>query len=103
LLQSEEIMRNSYHSLRGWLCKPLSTLFLLSAFVCAPLLAQAESNYPSRPVTIVVPYGPSGAADVLARLLAEKLSNRWGQPVVVENRAGASGQIGSDYVGQAKG
>lgn len=96
-------MRNSANTVRRWLLRPP---WLLLCACLATLLqagALAAPNYPIRPVTLVVPYPPGGAADVLARLLGEKLSSRWGQPVVVENRVGASGQIGSEYVGQAKG
>ncbi|QRQ85842.1 Bug family tripartite tricarboxylate transporter substrate binding protein [Cupriavidus oxalaticus] len=57
--------------------------------------------YPSKPVTIVVAYPPGGEVDVLARLIAEKLSARLHQPVIVENRNGAAGTIGSAYVAKA--
>ncbi len=80
-------------------------LFILSAAtlaaVCsAPVLA--DQNYPSRPITIVVAYPAGGDADQMARLFGEKLRQRLGQTVVVENRAGASGIIGSSYVARAK-
>ena len=64
----------------------------------APAWAQ---GYPSKPVTIVVAYPAGGDTDALARLFAEKLSTRIGQPVVVDNRPGASGVIGSSYVAKA--
>src|SRR4051812_12436052 len=71
----------------------------LAAAVCVgPTWAQA---FPSKPVTIVVAYPAGGDTDALARLFAEKLSNRIGQPVVVDNRPGASGVIGSNYVAKA--
>ncbi|WP_280808037.1 Bug family tripartite tricarboxylate transporter substrate binding protein [Variovorax boronicumulans] len=70
------------------------------AAVCAtgPALAQ---NYPAKPITLVVAYPAGGDTDALARLFAEKLSARVGQPVVVDNRPGASGIIGSGYVSKA--
>ena len=72
--------------------------------MCACLLslsANAQSDYPNKPVTYVVPYPPGGAADVFARQLAKKLSERLGKPVVIENRPGANGNIGSEYVAKA--
>lgn len=62
----------------------------------------AQDAWPSRPITLVSPYAPGGTTDVLARLLAKDLSARLGQPVVVENRAGAGGNLGTDYVAKAK-
>ena len=62
--------------------------------------AQAQS-YPDRGVKLIVPQAPGGASDALARIMAQTLSERWGQPVVVENKAGAGGNIGLDYVAKA--
>ena len=67
---------------------------------CAAALAQTES-YPSRAVRIVVPFAPGGSVDILARLIAPKLSESMGQQVVVDNRAGASGNIGTEIVARA--
>lgn len=64
-------------------------------------LARAQ-DYPVRPVTLVVPFPPGGGTDTGARILAEQLSRRWGQPVIVDNKGGASGQIGADFVAKAK-
>jgi tripartite-type tricarboxylate transporter receptor subunit TctC len=63
--------------------------------------ARAEDTYPSRPITIVVPVPPGGAADFIARLVGGKLSDALGQPVIINNRAGASGIIASDSVAKA--
>ncbi len=59
-------------------------------------------DFPSRPIRFVVPYGPSGSSDVLARVVAQKLSEAMGQPVIVENRPGAGGIVASDYVAKSK-
>ena len=63
--------------------------------------ARAQTSFPSRAVTIVVPFGPGGATDLTARLVAEKLSARWGQPVLVDNKPGAGGNVGSALVAKA--
>ena len=63
--------------------------------------ASAQGIFPSRPVTIVVPFGPGGPTDLTARLVAEKLTTRWGQAVVVDNKPGAGGNVGSALVAKA--
>ena len=72
-------------------------LALLAALATglAPAVAQAQT-YPAKTVKIIVPFPPGGAIDALARLLSQKMSESWGQPVVVENRPGAGGIIGTD-------
>ncbi|OGA67811.1 MAG: hypothetical protein A3G81_11265 [Betaproteobacteria bacterium RIFCSPLOWO2_12_FULL_65_14] len=67
----------------------------------ASLTNLAQSQYPSKPVRIVVTFLPGGSADTLARIVAPKLSAAWGQPVIVENRAGAGGNVGGDVVAKA--
>src|SRR5499425_2866782 len=63
-------------------------------------IAKAQA-YPSRPVRLVVPFPAAGPSDVLARLYGQRLSQRWNQPVVVENRVGATGTIGTEAVVRA--
>jgi tripartite-type tricarboxylate transporter receptor subunit TctC len=72
-----------------------------AALVVAGGLAQAQTDWPTRALTYVVPYPPGGAADVFARQLAGELAKRLGQPVVVDNRAGANGNLGSASVVKA--
>ncbi|RZT36762.1 Bug family tripartite tricarboxylate transporter substrate binding protein [Cupriavidus agavae] len=72
-----------------------------TAALLATAPAMAQNGYPNKPITIVVAYPAGGDTDVLARLLAEKLSTRLKQSVVVENRTGAAGTIGSAYVARA--
>ena len=75
--------------------------------VLAPILAIASlgsalaQSYPDKPVKLVVPFAAGGPADALGRILGEKLTQRWGQPVVIENRGGAGGNIGAAVVARA--
>lgn len=64
-------------------------------------MAHAQDNYPSRTVRMIVPYSAGGTTDTVARLVAQKLAVLWGQPVVVENKGGAGGNIGADLVAKA--
>jgi tripartite-type tricarboxylate transporter receptor subunit TctC len=75
-------------------------IFVVGGSLSLCQLANAQT-FPSKPVTIVVPFTPGGGADNLARILVPRLNALWGQSVIVEYRAGASGQIGADYVSKA--
>src|SRR6266571_3321519 len=63
--------------------------------------ASPAQEYPSRPVRMVVPFSPGGSTDVLARIVRQKLGERSGQPVIIENRAGAGGNIGAEQVAKS--
>lgn len=76
----------------------LSLLLLVATTIFAPCAAQ---TYPDRPVRFVVPWAAGGGTDIFARVIAEKLHQSMGQPFVVENRAGASGNIGAAFVARA--
>ena len=75
-------------------------MFVLTAMLvaCAP---GAAADYPTRQIRLIVPFAPGGGTDVLARILAQRLSEKWGQAIVVENQPGASGSIGSRAVERA--
>jgi tripartite-type tricarboxylate transporter receptor subunit TctC len=70
-------------------------LFVVQSFA-------AFAQYPARTVTIVVPFPPGGGTDTGTRVIATKLAQKWGQAVIVENKPGAAGQVGADYVSRAK-
>ncbi|MEO8202546.1 MAG: tripartite tricarboxylate transporter substrate binding protein [Betaproteobacteria bacterium] len=72
--------------------------FALAHFAPAPVVAQ---GYPAKPVRLVVPWAPGGTTDILGRILGQKLAERWGQPVLVDNRGGAAGNIGTEAVVRA--
>jgi tripartite-type tricarboxylate transporter receptor subunit TctC len=74
---------------------------LAAPLLAAPSLALAQGEWPQRPVRVIVPWPPGGSTDVLARLLSERMQAILGQPFVVENRAGAGGNIGADAIAKA--
>jgi tripartite-type tricarboxylate transporter receptor subunit TctC len=73
----------------------------LLAGTAASAIAAAPAPYPDKPIRLVVPFGPGGATDIVARSLAQKMTDAWGQSVVIDNRGGAGGIIGSDTVAKA--
>ena len=75
----------------------------LAAFALAPLAARAQGAWPAKPVRIVVPFAPGGTTDILARAVAPELSRAFGQQFVVDNRAGAGGNLGADLVAKSSG
>jgi len=90
-----------HHSFKISLYKK-SQLFLISLVAVCSLNTFAQASWPTRAVTIVVPFTPGGGTDVGTRVVAQKLSQLWGQPVLIENRAGAGGNVGLEAVSRAK-
>jgi tripartite-type tricarboxylate transporter receptor subunit TctC len=78
----------------------MKKLLLLGLFLLSS--GAAAQTYPTKPITIIVPFTPGSATDVVARLVGEKLNAAWGQPVIVENRAGAGGTIGIAQTARAE-
>ncbi len=89
------------------LCRMLSSVGLLASLPCmvpgaGTTQAATADDYPNRAIRIIVPFPAGGTADAVPRIVGEKLAQRWGQPVVVENRAGAAGNIGAEMVSRAE-
>jgi tripartite-type tricarboxylate transporter receptor subunit TctC len=75
---------------------------LLAALAASLSLSAAHAQpYPSKPIRIIVPYAPGGTSDILARQIGPKLTEAWGQPVIVENKPGANGNVGADFVAKS--
>src|SRR5690606_3535294 len=74
---------------------------LLFTLILPGLALAASQGLSDRPMRIIVPYPPGATTDLTARLVGEQLQNKFGQPVIVENRPGASGNIGADYVARS--
>ncbi|MFI4888155.1 MAG: Bug family tripartite tricarboxylate transporter substrate binding protein [Burkholderiales bacterium] len=80
----------------------VSAFCAIAMLTVAPLaLAQGAASYPAKPIRLVVPFPAGGTTDILARAVAQKLSEAWGQQVIVDNRPGAGGNIGSDLVAKS--
>jgi tripartite-type tricarboxylate transporter receptor subunit TctC len=95
--------RTRQRECRGWSLGPLTVRLAVTAiFASAVFLrgAQAE-NYPERRVTFIVPHPAGAQADAIARLLADRMSKKWNQPVIVENKVGANGNLGAEAVARA--
>ena len=89
-------------NLQALFCHRKNISFLACLFAFSPLGTYAQTTWPTRAVTIVVPFTPGGGTDVGTRVVAQRLSQLWGQPVLVENRAGAGGNVGLEAVSRAK-
>src|SRR5262245_18626948 len=78
----------------------VAALAIAAAF--DPTISSAEDSYPSRLIKIIVPFGAGTNADLIPRLVADKLSQRWNQPIIIEARPGAPGNIGAEMVARAE-
>lgn len=76
-------------------------LLAAAASILLPLQVGAQAQWPTKPVRLVVPFAPGGSNDIISRVLATKLSMKWGQSVVVENKGGSGGTIGTDFVAKS--
>src|SRR3954468_22590848 len=79
----------------------LRRILAVALWLCAVVSQAPAADYPNRTIKIVVPFAAGGGTDVLARIIAQNLNSKWGQPVVVENQPGASGAIGTRAVMKA--
>lgn len=86
---------------RSPFCGKAAVLLACACAALLPLAAQAQASYPTKPLHLIVPYPAGGLTDTLSRTLAEGLGKRLGQTVVVENKGGAGGIIGTDYVAKS--
>ena len=81
--------------------KAMFAALLAGAMLAVPAASVLAQSFPSKPIRIIVPYPPGGAVDVFGRTIGQKLSERLGQPVIIENKPGASGNIGAEFVARS--
>src|SRR5215213_5746528 len=86
---------------RGDYTEPVNRIVLLLLLAAAAFPLSAQTQWPQKPIKVIVPFPPGGVTDSIARITADWLSQRLGQPVVAENRPGASGAIAADLVARA--
>ncbi len=87
-----------------WLAAPMKTRFMTLIMTLVPIVSASPAlaqSWPDRPIRWIIPYAPGGTSDTLTRLVGQKLGERLGQPIVIENKVGAGGNIGTDFVAKA--
>ena len=88
--------------MRAWQSALYTVIYAVTVLVMtAPVLAQAQQKFPTKPVRLVIGFSPGSATDLSGRMVAQKLGDIWGQPVVIENRSGAGGQLATVMVAKA--
>jgi tripartite-type tricarboxylate transporter receptor subunit TctC len=85
----------------AWISRAVIAACVLAAGIALPDAATAQDKYPSKTVKIIVPYPPGGTSDILARSIGQKFTEATGQPVIVENKPGATGNVGADFVAKS--
>jgi len=100
--EARPLTKSGSHRHRRRLLGGLASLALIGPALTFAPNASAESDYPTKPVRLIVPYAPGGFSDVVARAIAPELQKSLGQPVVIDNRGGANGVIGTAVVAQAR-
>ena len=78
--------------------RTIAAACLLAAGLAAPASAQ---DYPTQPIRMIVPFGPGGGSDIVTRIIAQRMQEKLGQPVVIENKPGAGGTLGNELVARA--
>lgn len=86
---------------RHWLLRAALLAAAAVGLASTPYAIAADTKFPTKPITLIVPYGPGSSTDILTRALAKRMSDQLGQPIVVENRAGAGGSLGAATVARA--
>ncbi|MEI8403554.1 MAG: tripartite tricarboxylate transporter substrate-binding protein, partial [Alcaligenaceae bacterium] len=88
--------------MKNKMLKALAVALITLSTVGTTLAADPSPKFPAQPVKIVVPYTPGGISDLMGRSLATYLEKKWGQPVIIENKPGASEAVGASYVAKSK-
>src|SRR5205823_5563619 len=87
--------------LGGWIGRMVALLTIAAVLMLVVTTASAQSEWPTKPIRFIVPYPPGGGTDIVARILQDKLSTALGQPIIIDNRGGAAGNIGTELAAKA--